>query len=261
MTHFYTSKKIPETVFGEGTEELAAFYEVVEEYLPGANELNKALASCWNPDAYSHDWVLPDGFEVKVKVINTINHQVIFDNTEFNVPEKVNMPMDSGRSLGANVTHSLDGMVIREMGRRCDYSTDSLLRVMEALLSPKQGSDHDPMVDKLWKSYKRTGFLSARILDHITVSNIGSIETEVISQLVESLPEKPFKILCIHDCIRFHPNYGNDVRQQYINILAELADSEILSDIASQLKGKPIRVNKYSNDLSRHIRESEYAIS
>lgn len=60
---------------------------------------------------------------------------------------------------------------------------------------------------------------------------------------------------------KFHPNYGNDVRQQYINILAELADSSVLSAIATQVAGRTINVTKLSNDLSTHIHQSEYALS
>lgn len=50
------------------------------------------------------------------------------------------------------------------------------------------------------------------------------------------------------------------MRQQYINILAELADSNILRHIASQLTGKDMPVKKLSNNLGNLIRESDYAI-
>ena len=63
-----------------------------------------------------------------------------------------------------------------------------------------------------------------------------------------------------HIGFRFHCNYGNDVRQQYINILAELADSHILTHIATEITGKYMPAKKLSPDLSTLIRESEYAL-
>lgn len=63
------------------------------------------------------------------------------------------------------------------------------------------------------------------------------------------------------DCFKFHPNYGNDVRQQYINILAELADSSVLSAIATQVAGRTINVTKLSSNLATYIKQSEYALS
>lgn len=60
---------------------------------------------------------------------------------------------------------------------------------------------------------------------------------------------------------KFHPSYGNDVRQQYINILAELADSSVLSAIATQVAGRTINVTKLSSNLATYIKQSEYALS
>jgi hypothetical protein len=53
----------------------------------------------------------------------------------------------------------------------------------------------------------------------------------------------------------------NYLRQQYINILAELADSNIMSDIMSQLLGEPVVYQKLSNNLSVLIKESNYGLS
>ena len=56
------------------------------------------------------------------------------------------------------------------------------------------------------------------------------------------------------------PNYGNDLRMQYNRVLSELAGSNLLANIVSQLVGKPITVRKYG-DLSNAILESNYALS
>lgn len=67
--------------------------------------------------------------------------------------------------------------------------------------------------------------------------------------------------MCSTNGFKFHANYGNDVREQYINILAQLADSDILSHIATQITGKYMPVTKRSNNLSSYIRQSEYMLS
>lgn len=51
------------------------------------------------------------------------------------------------------------------------------------------------------------------------------------------------------------------MRQHYINILAELADSIIISDILSQIYGTYGVFHKKTNDLSKHIRNCNYALS
>ena len=53
----------------------------------------------------------------------------------------------------------------------------------------------------------------------------------------------------------------NYVRQNYIDIFAQIADSDMLSAIASQISGKRISVAKLSNDLSKYIRQSNYMLS
>jgi hypothetical protein len=53
----------------------------------------------------------------------------------------------------------------------------------------------------------------------------------------------------------------NYVRQNYIDIFAQIADSNMLSAIASQISGKRIPVAKLSNDLSKYIRQSNYMLS
>lgn len=58
---------------------------------------------------------------------------------------------------------------------------------------------------------------------------------------------------------RCHPNYGNDLRRQYLRILHDLARSELLADIASQLMGYPVSVTK-KDDFADEILCSDYAL-
>jgi hypothetical protein len=78
--------------------------------------------------------------------------------------------------------------------------------------------------------------------------------------LIDSMPATSFPLVCIHDCFKFHPNYGDDVRRQYKQILSELAGSNVLPAIASEITGRPITVKKASSTLPAMILASEYAI-
>ena len=102
----YNSKAVPKRVFGEDTPELAMFYETSYEMLPGVVLLNQILTSLWQPYKDSHDWVMPDGFEVKVKVMVDMEDQIEVLGEKFNIPYKVQAPMEKGISLSANITHS-----------------------------------------------------------------------------------------------------------------------------------------------------------
>lgn len=266
MTHLYGSKAEPKKCFGEGTPELDAFYQAVDELLPGADTLNRDLIGLWNPEALEHSWTLPDGFEVVVKVMANVETPVTFLGQTFMIQEKVNMPQDQGLSMGANIIHSIDGLVVREMNRRCNYTLEKIDRVMSVIPKSTQTSvsrTKDIQLLRIMELADATGFLSAAILEYIDFENAGHIDAVMYSKLVDlvnSMPEVAFPVICIHDCFKFHPNYGNDVRYQYKKILAELADSDLLSYIATEIRGEKMQLSKLSNNMSQCIMDSEYAI-
>ena len=266
MTALYGSEKVPRDTFGEDTPELMAFYQTVGETLPGANNLNLLLKSFWQPNNYKHSWILPDGYEVHINVMDTVEQEFTFNGDVFSMAKTVNRPVENGRSIPANVIHSIDGMVVREMGRRCNYSEDTLqaLRdISEYAEIPSTSRLKDLQLMQVLTMHEETKFMSAVVLEYLDKDNLAMLSPEAdqaIADLISTLPEKPFPVLCIHDCFKFHGNNGNDVRQQYINILAELADADIMSIIATQITGQSTAVNKINQNLSDFIRKSEYAI-
>ncbi|MFA7188508.1 MAG: DNA-directed RNA polymerase [Sphaerochaetaceae bacterium] len=203
LTALYGSTAVPKDVFGTGTL-LNVFYDVMKTVAPAAWELNETYLSIWNPEAYSYSLVMPDNFHAKWKVMGKVKETVHFLNEPFDVFTEVNMPTEGGRSLGANSTHTFDGMIVREMVRRCDYDPAVIIRCINAMDNchiieePKEDKD-SRMVQTLWDHYKKTGYLSARILDHIQVHNAMLVDHKDIWELIDSLPEKPFQILTVHD--------------------------------------------------------------
>jgi hypothetical protein len=262
MTALYGSKAIPKKVFGEG-ELLTTFYATMQELAPAAWELNEAFLDIWNPDALINSWVLPDNFHVHVKVMNQVKETVHFLNEPFDTFRTVNAPVEEGRSLGANTIHSIDGMIVREMNRRCNYDTVTIGRVWEALDGNGEASTDadDEMVMTLWAHYEACGYLSARILDHLHVDNIDLVDAATIRELLQSLPTRPFQIMTIHDCFRCLPNHGNDLREQYNRQLMLIARSNLLDFLLSQLVGRQVQCGKADDTLWEDIMESDYALS
>lgn len=90
---------------------------------------------------------------------------------------------------------------------------------------------------------------------------VHSVDAWVCRLMVKRAHAQGFRISPIHDCFYVHPNYANQLRQNYIDIMAELAEMNMVRIIVSQLKEMDFRYRKLSNDLPALIRESEYALS
>lgn len=268
MTSFYGSTAIPKEVFGEG-KLLEVFYETMQENAPGAWELNETMLAIWDNTRDEYSWVMPDNFHVHIKVMGSVTETINFLNEPFDVTYSVNMPIDGGRSLGANTTHSVDGFAVREIARRCMYNKTKITYLnnlitstnFKELCEPNKPTEEDKYVKLLWNHYKKSGFLSARILDYLNESNLYYVDGNIVLDLIESLPEKPFQVASIHDCFRVLPKYGNDLRKQYNLILSEIARSDLLSYLMSQILGRHIPVQKIDKNLWKDILSTNYALS
>lgn len=270
MTALFGSVAVPKRVFGEG-DLLDTFFAVMEDEAPGTWALNQSLLGLWQSTVMSHDWIMPDNFHVSIKVIDDHVDVVTFLDHRYEVYTKINRPMEEGRSISANLVHSVDGMIVREISRRCSYAPFLKLRAMESCINASTHSRRATllvtpsvtMVQTLLKHYRETKFMSARIIEYIndeTIQLFSKPERDALWELLESMPGKSFPVLAVHDCFRVHPNYANDLRKQYNQILYEIAKSNILEVLASQISGQAIHAAKYSN-LAPHILESNYALS
>lgn len=266
LTSLYGSTAIPKDVFGEG-KLYDTFHKCMGQVAPAAWELNQAFLDMWDDTALSYSWVLPDNFHVHAKVMATAEETLHFCNVPHTIRYKVNAPTATGRSLCANVTHSVDGMIVREMTRRCSYDPARIAEVERILFTVWDApevftmTDDDRLLIELWNLYLDTNYLSARILDVINENNVFLIDRTVVSALIESLPPKPFTVISVHDAFRVLPNYGNDLRIQYANQLALLAESELLTHIVSSIIGQTFKVGKLDYNLGADIRQANYPLS
>lgn len=207
MTAMYGSKAVPKEVFGEGVL-LQVFESTMQQVAPAAWELNEAFILMWDSEALINSWVLPDNFHVHVKVMDRVSETVHFLNKGYDTFRTVNQAKEEGRSLGANTVHSIDGMIVREMVRRCNYDATKVGELRMYITYLDQGGEltvlfdddyNADMVRTLWKHYEESGYLSARIIDHLNAHNLHLVRRETILELLDSLPEQPFEVLTVHD--------------------------------------------------------------
>ena len=252
LTALYGSIVKPKAVFGK---DIDVFYECMEKMAPGAWDLNLEIQELWNEvEGTTYDWTMPDNFYA---CIETQDKEIIFFKfleKKFKVVQKVNERPRFHKGLGPNLIHSIDGFIVREMYRRCQYTPHIIERVLKCIKRGDKGTNGKSadMVQILWNLYQESGFLSARILDFLYEDTIGLVDVNIIFDLISTFPDQPFQLVCVHDCFRSHANYGNDVRRMYNTLLADLNDSNLLPFMASQVANQDISTHK-SGKISRDV--------
>ncbi len=263
MTSLYGSTAMPEITFGNNVD---MFYETMEQMAPGAWDLNLGLQELWDEiSGPNYDWVMPDNFHACIETQDKELIEFTFLGEKFAVNQKINARPDFHKGLGPNLIHSIDGMVVREMFRRCMFNPEKVTKLIDLIMKndikPVKETPNSKMVEILWDHFIVTGFLSARILDYLDEDSLGLVSTLEIAKLIQTLPEKPFELVSVHDCFRCHPNYGNDLRRQYNTILADLNDSELLADMAKQVAHNKIKTRKVGKIDRQVILDSNYALA
>lgn len=272
MPYYYGSEQKPKDIFGDGTPEYLAFHQANKKVAPGANELRNILIAAWQPYALSHQWVMPDGFNVVLPTMVQKDVKIEvdeLDHASFIYRHKVNEGTEKGLALAAHVHHAIDGMVVRELCRRCNYDTDKLrntaIFILYHLEHPGEPNVTIPCYPRIQELAENSGFISLvgiESIDKYSVKNFSrSYLLNLLSLVQDTMGYKSFPVVTIHDAFKAHPNNLNRVRQVYIDIMAELAEANLLSFIMSQITGEYFEVQKYSENLGDKIREGNYAIS
>jgi hypothetical protein len=279
MTAFYGSRAEPKKLFGIDTPELASFYLGIQQTAPGAWELLQDLLGSWQPFALLHEWVLPDGFVARVKVMEKIDKRIEVDELDhatFSYEWYENNGSESGLSNVANTIHSVDAYLQRSLIRRCSYDqaqtqdaihccfTELLQRDLYEITREVEPAEPET-IKKYRERFEATNMVDAVIipyLDPFTVRFLSIDHLRRLNQMMEEmLDHKPFPLVCVHDEFTAHANNINVLRQQYINLMAELADSTVLDDIFQSLTGAVGTYTKLSSDLAHKVRGSNYALS
>ncbi len=266
MTSFYGSAAEPEKVFGKGTNELDAFYTMAEKRLKGCWELRNDLIELWNPYAEDHSWTLPDGYRalVPTKVKKKISCEIDeLDGHKFTHVYESFEGTESGISLAANIVHSIDGYMVREVSRRTNYKVGEVQRTLRYIAKALEHRDLDFKLDLsmpmsvVWAS--KLG--AAKQFNAMDTSSLVRLQALLITMLTKESAE----VICIHDAFKAHANHCNTIRYWYKEILAELAESDLLSFIFSDISGQEeeytnVRGGYTKTEMAALIRKSNYSI-
>lgn len=84
----------------------------------------------------------------------------------------------------------------------------------------------------------------------------------IVRDMYRLAEEQLFELLTIHDSFWASPNFMQNVRENYRDVLCSIADGNLLQDVLREITGNPELVyNKMSNSLSSWIKKSDYALS
>lgn len=279
MTHLYGSKAEPRNLFGEDSDELAAFYQANWVVFPGANELLSDLLNLWQSWTLAHNWKLPDNFHAHVKVMEKVETRIEIDELDSatcTYEYYVNEGKESDLKMAANGIHSIDAYVLRTMQRRCGYDAavvNFALTCLRLIAAQRLSGDCEEMVvaeitqphHVYMERFQASNMVDSVILPYLNVgacNDLSDLHIEKLIKLCELLlTHKPFDIITVHDEFKCHPNNCNQMRRHYIEIFAELAESTILEDIFMQIGGVIPTYENKDPSLPALIRASEYPLS
>jgi hypothetical protein len=227
MTHFYESVLTPMTLFGE---DYPKFLMAMEKAMPGPTAIRDAIASCMDcRDEYR--WTMMDGYEVVMEVTAPVEctmdigagHQVTW-----NEHRKAAV---ATKGLTANVTHSLDALVLREVLRRthCPYEWYQTETPFEEL------REKDILLMQSILRYNRTKFFSFEFLDHVDQLNQHLVPEEMRLGVDGRTSADCMYIQPIHDCYRVKASDADKLLDIVREVMADLAYAKTAEWILPQL--------------------------
>lgn len=269
MTHFYGSVATPRRIFGEETNELMAFYMAQEKVAPGACYMMREFLASWQPYALEHACTMPDGYQSIVPVLQKVDAKIEIDelaHTCLTYRYDANIGSETGLAVAANLTHTVDGFLVRELVRRCNYDREQLMQVSDILFTSRFSAKEGTEIPRMEQMTINHGFLSLRGADFITDETVLEFSLDYRHELYllieETLNRPSFPVLTIHDEYKCHPNYVNEMREVYRDLLVELADSCVGQQIIREVRTDPTyQLEKLSTNLGSEILKSEYFLS
>lgn len=207
------------------------FLDGVDEVLPNALGFVDLMHSFWNPENLIVEWVMPDGFHVILPSEAIETTPYTFMGKEYFFEKKVNAPQAFSLKLPANFIHSLDSFVLREVVTRCSGRITPI---------PNKAK-----LRELERLEYLTGFKSAR-------------QRFFTGNTYEA--KYAFDVSTVHDCFRVGVNHANDLRKCYAEVMFELASSNVVNYLLSQIAEEEITLERDTTWFGE-ILFNDYAIS
>jgi hypothetical protein len=117
------------------------------------------------------------------------------------------------------------------------------------------------------KHFERSTVVSVAIVNYINDTTVALLSDHHLQKLSAALEDvnsrESFELVTIHDEFKASPNNMNHVRWTYNEILASIAESDLIDDLLSQIYGRSVVFDRdHTNQplLARLIRACNYAI-
>ena len=229
MTSFYESVATPMELFGADYDKFVA---AAATMLPGPWAIKDAIASCMTcRDQYR--WTMMDGYKVVMDVTSPV--ECSMDIGQGHMISWIEHRKAAVRTKGltANVTHSLDALVLREVLRRAN---SYYAWIPERFLTPfTEFREHDIMLAQSILRWQQSKFLSFEILEHIDLFNQHLVPQELRDALDARTSCSEMYIQPIHDCYRVRATDASKLFQIVKEVMADLAYARTVDWLLPQI--------------------------
>ena len=267
MTAVYGSKATPKEIFADIHLGYETFVDACLDVAPRAFQLMPVLINSYNPHQ-TQTWILPDGFVCHIRATEKIEKRLYIEelNSTVTVGLEVEASKDYSVENAANITHSIDALVVRNMFRRCNYNAEQIEQVKLLLelddlaeSTDKPTAQQEGLINLAYK----TRFVDPVLLTCIDTRCIHLLDDWLkhkLLKLINTMLEHPsFQITTNHDAFGCLASNCNRMTFWYREILAELSESNLLNAIWQDL-GQAGQFTNTGRCIADDIRKSIYAI-
>ena len=251
MTSFYESVATPRDLFGDDYDK---FVDAASKMLPGPWALKEAISSCMNyRECYS--WTMMDGFVVNMEVTTPVECSMDIGGMDMTWTEHRRASVGT-KGLTANVTHSLDALVLREVLRRThchiEWNNNTFNELREKDIA---------LMESIMR-WRVSAFLSFEFLEHMDEQNGSLIPFELREIVEQRTRTESMYIQPIHDCYRVKATDASKLFEIVREVMADLAFAKTAVWLLPQLgfEGKLNDDESKRAALMEQVLRSEYLI-
>lgn len=256
MTSFYESVATPMELFGADYDKFVA---AAATMLPGPWAIKDAIASCMTyKDQYR--WTMMDGYEVVMDVTAPVECSMDIGKGHMISWIEHRKAAVKTKGLTANVTHSLDALVLREVLRRTHCP---LAWYPEHQLTPfEELREKDILLMQSIVRYNQTQFLTFELLDHVDQLNQHLVPQELKDAIDSRLKCDEMYIQPIHDCYRVKATDADLLFHIVKEVMADLAYAKTAQWLLPQIgfQGKVNDSEPTRRALKEQVLRSSYLI-
>ena len=246
------------------------FHALYKEHLPLVFTFRNACVAGWNDEALAYSWSLPDGFMVNMECTKPISDIPDYCDTriELEIAGKrhhikpfwsINTPLQKGelgtKGIGANLIHSIDAYIMRELVRRCHGQFRTSLEQIS--IGELKCSNNAKSIYDMWV---QTKMVSLNILNELKKGDsIPQEYYDAIKDVMLTLPEHSFYIKPIHDEFCCRVEFRDEMVQVYNCLLVELYNSTYAEYAARELELN-LEVGKANAKVTEALFTNDYLL-